>query len=503
MGNSVKALLLFPIIVFLLNGCTDSLEDGLPGSASDTNTYHSTGWKDDPQHGNDFSIDSQNCKACHGEDLTGGTSGVSCVSCHAENLHHGGTVPSSCNSCHHENDIANCEGCHPDCKPGSHPIHRTANNKGPATLLICADCHDTGNYPSFWDGKDLANTTVCDVCHSPGGAYNGVDDTNIGAKRNWASGVYSGDGSTLQSGKEKWCVGCHDNNPAVIDGVPAPKVGGDGANYGYFANGHGNASNDTELACTDCHDVEDVAFSHIDGDDRTYTFSVGIYNDGSTYQAGYRLKSIDGQPPMKIPANTRTDDDYRLCFSCHEFSKILDDVAFDTNFNASGPNCGYSYGGDPPWEPNQHYLHVVTLVEMWNPTLGWWDSDWDLATSVGGRLDSSTTCVTCHNVHGAGGYKGSTNEAMIRDGKLVDGRPDAREGFRFSYVIEDTGAGGLPMVTSSGATRASSIGAIFRSGKIAYTADNMCMGCHSLSNEAVSYNANGNYVEYYRDPTIP
>ena len=72
MQKLAKALLLFPMILFLLSGCTDSVEDGLSGSESDPSYYHSTGWKDDPQHGRDFSTNPQNCKACHGEDLEGG-----------------------------------------------------------------------------------------------------------------------------------------------------------------------------------------------------------------------------------------------------------------------------------------------------------------------------------------------------------------------------------------------------------------------------------------------
>ena len=523
MWRLAKALLLFSMVLFLISGCTDSLEDALPGSESDPSYYHPTGWKDDPQHGSDFCDNQPNCEACHGQDLEGGSSGVSCVVCHAENLHHGGTVYLRCYECHHESDIADCEGCHPDCKPGSHPTHTTVNNKGPATALDCDGCHDTNHYPLFGEAdaaESLADTSVCDDCHSPNGAYDGVDDTNIGAKNNWASGVYSGDGSTLDPGKEKWCVGCHDNDPAIIDGIDAPKVGGDGVNYGYFINGHGNTSNNTELACTDCHDVGEAAFLHIDAEQRTYAFNPADYNDGTSYQAGYRLKSIDGQPPMKIPANTRTDDDYRLCFDsgCHVWDDVLGDTPVVTNFSVFGPDppLSYSYGPPPP-EANQHHLHVVSFVDAghWSAGRPWWDSDWDLSTlSAAGYFDSTITCVSCHNVHGAEGYAGSTNEAMVRDGKLVSGRPDPREGFKFSYVQDR----GLPMVTSSGATRTNSIGAVFRSGEIEYnTEHNMCMGCHGSGATCMNmtchhfgtnydvlgdedYDATGNYVEYYRTP---
>jgi hypothetical protein len=583
-------LSLFPVIIFLANGCTDPIEDGLSGSASNNITYHSAGWEDNPQHGIDYSTNPQNCKACHGEDLEGGSSGVSCgdchhsgwtgthgeafaedpdncKACHGEDLE-GGLSLVSCPDCHHNDDypyyyhdgvaggathiiVGGCDGCHGSgfagglvsqpcntaichtnrdiCKnPGchqtlqSHPVHTLANSKGPSALSCDGTCHHANplNYTRFADNKDMDSTTVCNTCHSPNGPYDGVSDSVIGAKPNWAAGVY--DGSTLSPGKEKWCVGCHDNEPALIEGVDAPKVGGDGLNYGYFANGHGNAPNSTNLACTDCHDL---SLTHIDGEQRTYAFDAADYNDGTSYQAGYRLKSIEGQPPMKIPANARTDDDYRLCFDsgCHVWDDVFEDGPPITNFNASGddPPLNYSYGY-PPTETNQHHLHVITFVDGGHPGGGlpWWDSDWDLSTSSAvGYYDSVITCVTCHNVHGAQGYLGSTNEPMIRDGELVNGRPDPRGGFKFSYVREDTGAGGLPMVTSSGATRDNSIGAVFRTVPVYQTwtriyIGNMCMGCHGEppqcgachpdgnynAIETAGYDASETYLEYYRSP---
>ena len=66
----------------------------------------------------------------------------------------------------------------------SHVVHLTATY-GPQ--ITCADCHGTETPPLLSDGPNLTFTTVCDTCHSPGGAYDGVDDPNIGAKTNWSS----------------------------------------------------------------------------------------------------------------------------------------------------------------------------------------------------------------------------------------------------------------------------------------------------------------------------
>ncbi len=86
----------------------------------------------------------------------------------------------------------------------------------------------------------------------------------------------------------------------------------------------------------------------------------------------------------------------------------------------------------------------------------------------------------------------------MRDGGLV-GRP----GYGFSYVVEDVGFGGNPQVTSQGATRANSVGAILR-----LNTSNMCAGslCHGNPSAPAgsSYDASGSgwrtYLEYYRPP---
>jgi hypothetical protein len=79
----------------------------------------------------------------------------------------------------------------------------------------CDICH-----ASSFDLSTLVANGVCDSCHSPGGVYNGVSDAVIGAANNWDDGVYESDGKTLKAGKEKWCVGCHDNAPAYSKQTP-------------------------------------------------------------------------------------------------------------------------------------------------------------------------------------------------------------------------------------------------------------------------------------------
>jgi len=139
----------------------------------------------------------------------------------------GSMGPTDCNVCHkhapyefgHEGSVGTgCDACH-GLEGGagtvqSHGTHtKVDGGKGPH--VGCPDCHDVNNFPRFADGAaSLAATTACDNCHSPGGAFDGVNDSGIGAKVNWADGIYEVDGNPLKSGQEQWCAGCHDDDPA-------------------------------------------------------------------------------------------------------------------------------------------------------------------------------------------------------------------------------------------------------------------------------------------------
>ncbi len=405
--------------------------------------------------------------------------GEDCTDCHKHisGLSHGGGGGADCGDCHGSS--------------GSHAIH-IADDRGPD--IGCGDCHDTDNFPDFADGNELLETNVCDDCHSLGGTYNGVNTigNSVGAKDNWSDGVYNGD--YLASGKEKWCVGCHDDVPAVIDMASAPNVSP------FWTVGHGRSAT---VACENCHDT---TFTHIDGEPRTYAFDSAYYSQsGVAYQAGYRLGLVNGEVPLMIPANygttfgysaqTMKDNAFRLCFDCHDKDKLLDNTpgnGIDSNFKASLPNPprNYSYAWGSGANINEHVSHIMNYVGPFA------DSDWDIGTNGAGGSNGCVTlmaCSSCHNVHGVAGVSGSTNEVMVRDGSLV-----VRTGYGFSYVIED---GAYPQVTSTGATQATSVGAIFRS-----NTGGMCGGsmCHDspAAPAGSSYNASGSswgtYIEYYR-----
>ncbi|KAA3618883.1 MAG: hypothetical protein DWQ05_05810 [Calditrichaeota bacterium] len=310
----------------------------------------------------------------------------SCLDCHSHdsNFEHGKSGK-NCNGCHGHDDGHN--GLPFYGSTISHSTHTENDSddlRGP--FLDCSDCHDTNNYPTFSDGNNLANTNVCDACHSAGGAFNGLNSMggSVGAKDNWSSSVYNG--SSLQSGKEKWCVGCHDQGNSVIDGISAPPVAGDNNSWGYYAKGHGVNNNAT---CSNCHNLSGA---HLDGQARTYS------SGSNNYTAGYRLRS-DRQ--MSVPnsfsnGNNINGAQYNMCWqSCHTLNNVLNNSNFgDNEGNLHREHLRNKSGGDESWQ-----------------------SDWSIPLN-GPTSDSRPTCPTCHNIHG------SDNNFMVRDGRLTNGNGD-------------------------------------------------------------------------------
>ena len=329
------------------------------------------------------------CEVCHTttshyRNDGGGTShypGTNCITCHP----------------HFLSDIQNYfeprfEGNQ------SHYTHLT-DPKGPMfgtsnCTYNLGGCHNPGDYTKFGPnpGQDLANTTICDNCHSPLGVFPGAGGLNepvVGAKANWEDGIYKsvtlGFPYELKDGKENWCGTCHDNVPASSHadgtGIKAPNVMGNSTQtYGYNVNGHGHE----DVKCADCHDL---AVSHLDGNARTFSASASPNN----YRSGYRLNEN-----MSVPRTGQIHPAaFRLCTNCHQYTDITGSTS---NFRDDAKIRQY------------HEMHL-----NWWPALIYCDSDFNgTGCSSGTCADSAITCIVCHNVHGANG-----NQVMIRHGELI------------------------------------------------------------------------------------
>jgi len=352
---------------------------------------------------------------------------VRCTDCH---LHELGFL-TSCTACHGEPP----DGTESPNRSGAHALHLTAAY-GPK-ITGCDTCHasdqdethdnGTASFASGLDANfdgniDLSETDVCDLCHSAGGPFDGVNDPVIGAKANWADGVYAAD--ELKPEKANWCLGCHDTEGGVVHEVVAPSVSGDDLTWGYRVSGHG----ENDITCTQCHDP---TLPHTDGVARTfgerYPLSPGGVPkptderelDRAAYNSGYRLRAVGGARALAVPRDARayTADDFRLCFSCHDETLLL---GVPSNYGVIGaappPHLQlpegvaqtnyrneYEWGFGWSWHrykpANAHWDHT----EMANAV---WDVDHD-----GSTRDSRVSCTTCHNPHGARNIDGGSTAA--------------------------------------------------------------------------------------------
>ncbi|TAN40757.1 MAG: hypothetical protein EPN25_06600, partial [Nitrospirae bacterium] len=480
-----------PFAIVYAKNVTDNVSYINPGGmlrSVSTKLFSRNGLGDDS---NNHTSSDKICEACHTrtsyhrydtteQSDTSHHNNEYCISCHSHTngfAHGGGSGGSGCIACHgHDAGYEYSPGQFSQGKGTftSHSTHTENDSddvRGPH--IACDACHDTANFPYFKSGTDvngdgrysLAETDVCNPCHSPAGTYDGVNDPVVGAKKNWKAGVY--DGSMLKAGKEKWCAGCHDNGASAIGGVNAPNVIGDengaytyGTGWGFYKTGHGLPSAETYPAsggvidgagkgCLDCHDA---TTSHIDGLARTFDDGNSSTTDPSVYRIGYRLKLVASgqgtgastQEPMLVPwpaPTVNSANNYRLCVNCHNSGPFMDSGNMNTNLISTGTDG----------TKNRHEFHLGFTYQLR------YSSDW--ASTVNSQIN----CVTCHNVHG------STRLAMVRDGKLIGREPGLQIWYNNSAIVNPTtppDPQDLPLTASTGTIW------------IPGSAGNLCGHCH-------------------------
>ena len=369
-----------------------------------------------------------------------------CEVCHTSTTYHTNTGDGTTHF-----DGTNCILCHPHFESDitnyfeprfvgtqSHTTH-FADPKGPLFEIkrpndFCTYyCHDTDDFKRFKDGELLADTNVCDDCHSAGGAFNGVND----AKAEWEDGIYESNGIDLKAGNEGWCGTCHDGGTSIVDGVPAPNVMGNNTTYGYNVSGHGKDPLNY-ITCDGCHDF---ALAHTDGRARTYKATSS--NPDRSYRNGYRLND-----DMTIPRNGEgAQTSFKLCTNCHVYTSITNRLV--TNFRDDLKNVTFSY----------HENHL----EWYNTFLAY-DSDFDgVGTPEGYNVaDSAMSCPACHNVHG------SKTPAMMRSGELIGHPNDAFE-FRW-YEADGTTVTTIFANSQYGALECDNVPNLSH--------NHVCFGCH-------------------------
>ena len=203
-------------------------------------------------HSSEAEVDIENCKSCHGFDLSGRNNAVSCLTCHTDGepitLH---SMPFSDPVDHGlvaRNGQRQCFGCHgtaPNLFDGG-VLANPAIYNSPIANCSTAGCHsDAGAHPTRWQGSNddtpgfhvshrvvSQNTidTSCSLCHQV--TADGPQPLND-APSCFSVSFTNGDGST---------TGCHSSGPADTHDLP----------YG-SADLHGLDAKADLAACQTCH----------------------------------------------------------------------------------------------------------------------------------------------------------------------------------------------------------------------------------------------------------
>jgi predicted CxxxxCH...CXXCH cytochrome family protein len=186
----------------------------------DVGVAHPAGWEQPASHGRAANGDLASCRRCHGDDLTGGTSRVSCDGCHG--------------SAGFADWRSNCTFCHGAKVPGYGPadLAKAAPPRG-TQGETATSARAVGAHQKHLSGGTFASAVACSECHAVVPAdLTHVDGTAVvsfgdAARRGGASPAWNGTtcastychGATLGAGGTStapaWtaslssCTGCH------------------------------------------------------------------------------------------------------------------------------------------------------------------------------------------------------------------------------------------------------------------------------------------------------
>jgi hypothetical protein len=224
-------------VALLMWGCGKSNNDA--PAFNDTTGEHPSNWQS--IHGTAYIAGPDSCTECHGNDLLGGISKVSCNKCHTWPINphpagwsapaqHGaaakgqpGTMTgfARCQACHGSDfeggfTGVSCFGCH---KPGP-PLVKVPHAEAPWFNLTGTDVTHTNT--------DQANAAVCANCHrnpntngTPGCFNNTLCHGVVGAAHTFPySGSVHGPVADPLGPTFTACLACHTNNPANAGAYP-------------------------------------------------------------------------------------------------------------------------------------------------------------------------------------------------------------------------------------------------------------------------------------------
>lgn len=246
-----------------LIGCGE-LKDELPAPVSPDAQIHEQGWSDTAAanfHGTvlkQAGYSSASCVPCHGGSLQGGTSGVACSDCHASFPHPAGWIAPGTAQSHgaylktRSWNVAECASCHGSAFAGG------------TSGVSCYTCHSSFPHSAGWNtppagdfhGEFIAaagwDMRSCRTCHG--------EDYTGGSSELSCRTCHNG-----PAGPEN-CTTCHGgvNNapPRDLDGGTARSLRGVGAHQVHLL-GTPRAG---AVWCAECHTVPSVTYvgGHVD-----------------------------------------------------------------------------------------------------------------------------------------------------------------------------------------------------------------------------------------------
>ncbi|HPI40012.1 MAG TPA: cytochrome c3 family protein [Pseudobdellovibrionaceae bacterium] len=211
------------VLLFFLNSCNETSE---PKSSPVKNTKlgatviypHSESFIKG-QHGPSYYQDSKTCKSCHGEDFSGGTSKISCTTCHQSFPHTPGwSMPSNhaktyllgttenkqqCLKCHQSNGSVSqslnpamsCNSCH-STFPHAEDFVIQHKDRAKENSGACIDCHNR----SIKHVSTLKEKISCNTCHGE----------NFPHPPGWSrSDLHGSHFVKLDESQRSSCLACH------------------------------------------------------------------------------------------------------------------------------------------------------------------------------------------------------------------------------------------------------------------------------------------------------
>ncbi len=309
----------------------------------------------------------------------GGAGGTNCTeACHThpDGFGHGGGTGTGCGT------STTCHGT-----VEAHVTHVKPVADGGLLGLDCSECHDTNNFPTFFDGQNKAGTTACNNCHTANGVAL--------AKQYWdnpGSSTQTAGSWAVVEGEKNYCGSCHDatagNTKRDGSGDTALNILGNDSTYGFYVTGHGKASGNyarlswqdtgasgnsaANRVCKDCHDLTAAHFNNAGK-----RLTTANDQDNSKCNTCQKPGTSAGGGPQFYTTSTAYENSAhknKLCSECHDVHGTAG--AYEGMTKAEHENlcnqCHSGVGGHPG-------VGSTTFTH----------------TSKNYTLE----CVSCHNVH--------------------------------------------------------------------------------------------------------